>query len=116
MNAAVAKLIPAGTPLIPHEIVLADFPVRLGRRAGAGVFVPDRWVSRDHCEIVWVDDVLTVRDLGSKHGTYVNGHAVTECELHPGDELSVGLSRFVIQYEPQSAIAELAREPQAAVV
>jgi len=49
------------------------------------------WVSRAHCEIDCIDDVLLVRDLGSKHGTFVNGRRV-ECPtvLSQGDEIALG--------------------------
>ena len=86
-----------------REIVLSGFPVRVGRRLGSSIHLDDRWVSRDHCEITREEDLLTVRDLGSKHGTFVNGQEVRVAQLHPGDELSVGLTRFVVQYVRESA-------------
>ena len=103
MPAPIAKLIATGSHPAPREIALTVFPVRLGRRAGSGVYLEDRWVSREHCEITCEGEVLTVRDLGTKHGTFVNGHAVVVAALHPGDELSVGLTRFVVHYECASA-------------
>jgi pSer/pThr/pTyr-binding forkhead associated (FHA) protein len=57
-----------------------------------------------------VDDVLMVRDLGSKHGTFVNGRSVLEAELRPGDLLNIGITRFLVEYEPASARVER-REP-----
>jgi len=95
-----AKLIAQDLFTSSHEIALTEFPLHLGRGAEADVQVGDRWVSRDHCEIDCVDDVLLVRDLGSKHGTFVNGRSVLEAELRPGDLLNIGISRFVVQYEP----------------
>ena len=47
---------------------------------------------------------LLVRDLGSRHGTYVNGQQVTEARLAPGDELCIGLTHFLAEYEPASAV------------
>ena len=83
--------------VVADEIPLKHFPLRLGRSDDADVCVDDRWVSREHCQIDRSDGELMVRDLGSKHGTFVNGRAVTLAELRPGDELSVGLSRFVVR-------------------
>ena len=103
MPATLAKLIATGSYAAAREIVLSGFPIRLGRRVGSSIYLDDRWVSRDHCEITREDDVLTVRDLGSKHGTYVNGHEVHVAQLQPGDELSIGLTRFVVQYVRESA-------------
>jgi pSer/pThr/pTyr-binding forkhead associated (FHA) protein len=94
-----AKLI-AKDPLFSfHEIDLIDFPLRIGRGPDADVQLGDRWVSREHCEIDSADDALVVRDLGSKHGTFVNGRSVMEAELHQGDELNIGLTRFVVEYQ-----------------
>jgi len=82
-----------------HEIVVDRFPIELGRGENLALRIDDRWLSRRHCRIDLEGDVLTVCDLGSRHGTYVNGRAITESKLLPGDELCVGLSHFVAEYE-----------------
>lgn len=79
-------------------IVLETLPVILGRDPECGVRIADRWVSRRHCTIDRLDDTLVVRDLGSKHGTYVNGGSVIETLLLPGDKLRVGMTRFAVSY------------------
>ncbi len=40
---------------------------------------------------------LVVRDLGSVHGTYVNGSRVTEAVLSAGDQLALGLTTFLVE-------------------
>jgi pSer/pThr/pTyr-binding forkhead associated (FHA) protein len=94
-----AKLIPKDAFVAFDEIPLTQLPLRMGRSVDADVCVDDRWVSREHCQIDEADGELTVRDLGSKHGTFVNGRAVSLAELRPGDELSIGLSRFIVRTE-----------------
>jgi len=43
---------------------------------------PDRiWTSRQHCKITFVNDELTVEDLNSANGTYVN-----RARVHPGQK------------------------------
>jgi pSer/pThr/pTyr-binding forkhead associated (FHA) protein len=96
-----AKLIVTNSVTSSREIPLECFPLRLGRGADADVNVEDRWVSRDHCELDWVDQALVVRDLNSKHGTYVNGHPIREITLKPGDMLNIGLSKFLVHYESE---------------
>jgi pSer/pThr/pTyr-binding forkhead associated (FHA) protein len=86
----------------PREIVVDQFPIELGRGETAGLRIDDRWLSRRHCRLEVSDGVLTVRDLGSRHGTYINGEVVRESPLLPGDELRIGLSRFVADYETSS--------------
>jgi pSer/pThr/pTyr-binding forkhead associated (FHA) protein len=67
------------------------------------VRIDDRWLSRRHCRLDWHEGVLIVRDLGSRHGTFVNGHSVTEAKLLPGDELCIGLSHFIADYDASLA-------------
>jgi pSer/pThr/pTyr-binding forkhead associated (FHA) protein len=90
-----------------REIALTEFPVRIGRSATSDVCVDDRWVSRDHCEVVCLDGQLVVRDLDSKYGTYVNGVRIIEKELHAGDELNIGLTRFVVQIKQPLKLSDL---------
>jgi pSer/pThr/pTyr-binding forkhead associated (FHA) protein len=108
-----AKLIVTGSTAGHREIPLFEFPTRLGRSPAADICVDDRWVSRDHCEIDCENQSLVVRDLGSKHGTYVNGRPVTYVQLHSGDELSVGLSRFLVELVNDSDSAEVVQKAYA---
>ncbi len=55
-----------------------------------------------------------VRDLGSRHGTFVNGRSISECKLLPGDRLCLGLTHFVAEYQaavPDSGVANLVAPP-----
>ncbi|MGI6415562.1 MAG: FHA domain-containing protein [Thermoguttaceae bacterium] len=61
-----------------RKVVLDKLPAVLGRSSSSQILVADQWVSRRHCELNEVDGVLVVRDLGSRHGTYVNGMRVSE--------------------------------------
>jgi pSer/pThr/pTyr-binding forkhead associated (FHA) protein len=92
----------------PREIVLERFPVELGRGDGVGVRIDDRWLSRRHCRLDMIDGVVNVRDLGSRHGTFINGQNVRECKLLPGDELCIGLSHFVAEYESSAVCVPVA--------
>ncbi len=78
------------------ELHLAEFPVTLGRGANAGIRVRDRWVSRQHCELDFIDGQLVIRDLGATHGTYVNGEPVAEERVGPGDEIRIGLTTLTL--------------------
>jgi len=106
MSSPFAKLIPSDALNPPKEVLLDDLPLRVGRGVDADVCLDDRWVSREHCIIDHVDHVLMVSDLGSKHGTLVNGETVNRAELNPGDELTVGLTRFVVHYELEPAVVD----------
>lgn len=85
------------------EATLADQPVRIGRHRDMDIRVTDRWASRCHCEVGQIDGSLWVRDLGSKHGVFVNGFHVTSTHLMPGDRLTVGTTSFRVKYERQTS-------------
>ena len=100
------RLVCQDTLAFPREIVVDQFPIELGRGQNVGVRIDDRWLSRRHCTLDQTHDgALVVRDLGSRHGTFVNGQPVTECRLAPGDELCIGLTHFIADFEPESAVA-----------
>ena len=88
-----------------RKLVLNGNPVVLGRCPEADLKVDDRWVSRRHCELAESDGVLVVRDLGSTHGTFVNGRQVTEARLRPEDKLTIGLTSFVADYRASARLA-----------
>ncbi|MEZ5283782.1 MAG: FHA domain-containing protein [Vicinamibacterales bacterium] len=64
----------------------------IGRATGAQFIVDAPLVSRVHCRLsLDADDVLTVEDLGSTNGTYVNTTRVdAPVTLQPADTLTVG--------------------------
>ena len=56
-------------------------------------------VSRHHCVIMVEDGFVTIRDLGSRNGTCVNGERIRgEEELNNGDKISVGPLEFVVEW------------------
>jgi pSer/pThr/pTyr-binding forkhead associated (FHA) protein len=77
---------------------LARLPVTIGRGLDAGICLDDPTVSHWHCRIDQIDGKFVVCDLGSVHGTFVNGTRINESPLMPGDVLSVGVLNFVLQY------------------
>ena len=83
----------------PREIVVDHFPCDLGRGSEVTVRIDDRWLSRRHCRLDLAEGVIVVRDLGSRHGTFVNGRSISECKLLPGDRLCLGLTHLVAEYE-----------------
>jgi predicted component of type VI protein secretion system len=54
-------------------------------------------VSRQHCAILRGENRVTVKDLGSRNGTLVNGAKIEgEVELASGDEITVGPLKFML--------------------
>jgi len=54
----------------------------------------DTSVSRRHATIAPRNGGFVIRDEGSSNGTFVNGARVSESPLSPGDEVSIGGTRF----------------------
>jgi pSer/pThr/pTyr-binding forkhead associated (FHA) protein len=81
-------------------------PAIIGRAGDVEIPVPDRWVSRRHCCIERTDDVVVIRDLGSSHGTFVNGERVDQAVLQTGDRLGVGLTSFTARVDEQRVTLE----------
>lgn len=69
----------------------------IGRHRDCDLSVDEEEVSRRHARIVLGPDGLTVEDLGSSNGTYVNSKRVQSGPLAPGDELRIDNLRFLIQ-------------------
>lgn len=75
---------------------LEEGRTRIGRDPDDGIFLDDVTVSRHHAEFVVADETLTVHDLGSTNGTYVNGRRQEQAALEPGDEVIIGRFHLVI--------------------
>ena len=66
----------------------------VGRAVTTDLPVYDPTVSRRHAELVYTAQGLTVRDLGSSNGTFVNGIRVSEMLVKDGDMLTFGKVAF----------------------
>jgi pSer/pThr/pTyr-binding forkhead associated (FHA) protein len=88
----------------PREILIEQFPAMIGRGIDVALRIDDRWLSRRHCELSLHGDELIVRDLGSRHGTYVNGQAIDSVRLVTGNELCLGLSHFLVELVNDEAL------------
>jgi len=66
----------------------------IGREDDSDIIFDDPGISRRHSEIRVTTDGprlrATVRDLGSTHGTFVNGERVSSQRLEDGDRITIG--------------------------
>jgi pSer/pThr/pTyr-binding forkhead associated (FHA) protein len=77
------------------EIPLKKEKFVIGRSRECTLRAGSDAISRHHCLILRTDDGYTVRDLGSRNGTYVNGERIAaETELRHDDMLRVGPLEF----------------------
>ena len=71
--------------------------LRMGRSLDNDIVLADDKVSRHHGQIGVRLGMLVYTDLGSTNGSLLNGHAVTEIALGPGDVLQLGNSTVTIE-------------------
>lgn len=73
-----------------RPVVLDRFPFTLGRGLENDLILDDKRVSRYHAQLREIQGRLSVLDLESTNGTFVNGERVRERVLHDGDRVSLG--------------------------
>ncbi len=82
---------PDGPRAVPLE---AERELVIGRHTSCQLSLPHPSLSRYHARFSWRAGVLTVEDLGSRHGTWVAGRRVERAELSLGG--SVRLADIVV--------------------
>jgi hypothetical protein len=116
---ATAEFAPVAAPLADQsasEAVGADGPVLIvrkgpevgerfyldrprltvGRDPESGIFLNDITVSREHAVLTLAAGEVTIEDVGSLNGVYINGASVTRTVLADGDSVQVG--RFQMMF------------------
>lgn len=74
-----------------------DRALTIGRASDCWLQLDGDMVSRVHAELVYDGARVTVRDRGSRNGTFVNGQRADGVrELHPGDQVTVGGEHLVL--------------------
>ncbi len=78
--------------------------IRIGRRPSNDVPLTDPFVSRDHAEIVSLEDgSYELRDLGGENPVKVNGRIISQHRLRDGDKLTLGQSLLIFKTEASCA-------------
>ena len=81
-----------------REVPITTTPFRIGRQAGNELTLRDSRISRQQAQIINPEGVYVLEDMGSRHGTYVNGQKVLRHELRPKDSVDFGMTdsyRFI---------------------
>ncbi len=74
-----------------REYPLSEGAHLIGRGADVAIPIHASATSRHHARVVIAGSDVTVEDLGSRNGTYVNGERATGCvRLNAGDEIRIG--------------------------
>ncbi len=105
------------------HIKQGDKPVRVltvrgpeaifGRAHGNAVRIPSHAVSRRHCRLVVRETRVTIEDLQSLNGTFLNAQRVEGVrEVRPGDRLQVGPVTFLVDFVIGNESASLSPREQ----
>ena len=93
---------------ISDSIEIAPGLITLGRRAGNSLVLADPYLSGKHAEIRAEGGAVTLTDLGSTNGTFVNGQRLAANEkqaLEEGDEIQLGQTRYLFSGAPPDQAA-----------
>jgi hypothetical protein len=92
--------------LVPQDrlmerIYLNKTSTVMGRDPDCDLFVDNNDVSWRHCLLDMQARGVSVLDLNSTNGTFVNGILVRDAPLKPGDRLEIGPCAFAVNREAQ---------------
>ena len=95
-----------------RKVRLATGETLVGREKGCPIRLATNDVSRRHCKLVVAaagdGETVTVEDLGSRNGTFVNDRAVAGVTpLSPGDRLRVGPVLFLLPDPDEASESEV---------
>ena len=91
------ELIPLGggdaIPLLKKQLLV-------GRRESCDIVLRFANVSAHHCQLYINGGYWYVRDMKSRNGVKVNGIAVQEKRIDPGDQFAVAKHKYKLAYSP----------------
>ncbi|MDZ4696946.1 MAG: TonB family protein [Deltaproteobacteria bacterium] len=92
-----------GNDFIGEELI-SEPVIKVGKLASSHLKLEDDTISRMHAviEVNGADDIQVI-DLGSTHGTVVNGEKVARTKVAPGAEITFGALRVVISLANEDA-------------
>lgn len=103
--------VPSGLALTVHAGPGAGTVVPLERgsytlgRSGARILIQDPELSRLHARIEVTDSEVSIADLGSANGTYVDGHRVRNAVISTNSTLRCGNTGFTLAFRDRARIA-----------
>ncbi|MEM7345472.1 MAG: FHA domain-containing protein [Chloroflexota bacterium] len=95
-------------PLVKNSLII-------GRDSDSDIQIDERQISRRHAEITHTPQGYTLRDMGSKNGTYLNGEPVSQTPqlIRNGDQIGVALCAKLtfVEEDATAPVAPLFQKP-----
>lgn len=96
------KMIVSIDEVVIKEVQLTKDKTTLGRRPYNDIVIDNLAVSGEHAAILMHGSEVTLEDLNSTNGTYVNGKAIKKQVLQNGDGIEVG--KYKIKFVGDAAV------------
>jgi pSer/pThr/pTyr-binding forkhead associated (FHA) protein len=99
-KATLKILLPSGD-LFDREITKVE--TQIGKGPRNDIVIADPAVSTSHALLRAEGNTYSVRDVGSRNGTYVNGERLTEIrQINHGDVIGIGLTKLTLRVSGQA--------------
>ena len=83
-------------PLAGQSVVMQKDQYLIGRNADCDLQIDSNGISKNHCRLVVDNGEITVEDLNSRNGTFVDGRKIVKSPVRPGQKISVNKSLIEI--------------------
>jgi pSer/pThr/pTyr-binding forkhead associated (FHA) protein len=94
-------------PARTRSLRIRNAETLIGRSRECDVCIPSAAVSRRHCLLCVSAGQVTVEDLSSHNGTFLNKERVaSKTRVNSGDQLQIGPLLFTVQFQPTKSGAE----------
>lgn len=77
---------------VRRETAVTASPFRIGRQTGNELLLRDSRISRQQAQLVSDNGAWFIEDMGSRHGTFVNGEKTLRQELKAQDRIDFGIA------------------------
>ncbi len=79
------------------RVCMCSLPVTIGRGEKADCLLNFEGVSRLHCRLERIGNLIRICDAGSKNGTLLNGKLIDYEDLCDGDEVKIGTATLRVK-------------------
>jgi pSer/pThr/pTyr-binding forkhead associated (FHA) protein len=101
------KLLLKQGPARTRELRIRSPETLIGRSRECDVCIPSAAVSRRHCLLCVSAGQVTIEDLSSHNGTFLNKErVVSKTRVNSGDQLQIGPLLFTVQFQPTTSGSE----------